>query len=245
MQKPRFVSNEIYHIYNRGVEKRDVFLDEKDFLRFIHDLFEFNDTQPAIPSNIKFSARNPGKKIDSAKLNQCLEVSPLNMGRERELLVTVLAFCLMPNHFHLLLEQKCDGGITKFMQKLGTGYTMYFNKRNERVGNLFQGCFKAVLVEKDAHFIHLPYYVHANPLDLIMPEWRNGELRDAEKALSFLKQYRWSSFPDYIGIKNFPSVTQRSFLLNFFGGHQQHENDMVRWIKNMDKIALEKDITLE
>ena len=82
-------------------------------------------------------------------------------------IVEILAFVLMPNHFHLILQQKVDSGITKFMHKLGTGYTMYFNEKYSRVGHLFQGRFKAVLVEKDHHFLYLPHYIHLNPLDLM------------------------------------------------------------------------------
>lgn len=156
----------------------------------------------------------------------------------------ILAFCLMPNHFHLLVEQKQENGISEFLRKIGIGYTMHFNQKYHRVGALFQGRFKAVLVEQDAHFMYLPYYIHANPLDLHMPEWRDGEIHNYNKALKLLENYRWSSFPDYIGRKNFPSVTQREFLLSIAGGEQNYKTDFIRWIKQMDigaisQIALE------
>ena len=212
MQQPIFADNQIYHIYNRGVEKRNIFLDDQDRFRFIHDLFEFNDETPA--ANIYY------------KLNkfQSYEVKPRKIEKEhRKTLINILAFCLMPNHFHLLLQQKKENGIVKFMQKLGTGYTMSFNQKYERSGSLFQGTYKAVLVEKDSHFIHLPYYIHSNSLDLKFPEWRNKEIKNHKEAMKFLENYRWSSFPDYIGRKNFPSITQREFLLEFFSGPEQYK----------------------
>ena len=179
-----------------------------------------------------------------------MEVEPQYIERERKsrkLLVKILAFCLMPNHFHLLLQQVKDGGIIKFMQKLGTGYTMYFNKVYERVGSLFQGRFKAVLVNQESHFIHLPYYIHCNPLDLKFPEWRNyggSTSIDWRGAVGFLEKYRWSSYLDYIGKKNFPSVTQREFLTEFLGGPEQYRKDTIKWLKEMDLEEI-KNLILE
>lgn len=235
MRKPKFINDDaIYHIYNRGVEKRKIFMDDKDHFRFIHDLFEFNDENAAL--NVLYY------------LNlQTMEVQPQYIQKERKprkLLVEILAFVLMPNHFHLLLRQKRNNGIIKFMQKLGTGYTMYFNQKHERVGGLFQGRFKAIHIQKEPHFLHLPYYIHSNPLELKFPKWKEREIKDYKKAAKFLENYRWSSFPDYIGKKNFPSVTQRDFLLEFFGGPEEYKKDMIKWLKEMDLEEI-KDLTLE
>ena len=227
MPKPSFVENQIYHIYNRGVEKRKIFLDDHDYLRFIHDLFEFNNQDSVFNVLYYFNPKS-------------MEVEPQYFEKERKprkLLVEILLFTLMPNHFHLLLRQKKENGIVKFMQKLGTGYTMYFNQKNKRVGGLFQGRFKAVLISEEAHFIHLPFYVHTNPLDLNY---------GGSTSIDYLENYRWGSFPDYIGKKNFPSVTSRGFLLEFFGGEKEYRKEMVKWLKdkedNTEKI---KEVTLE
>ena len=233
MQKPQFVENQIYHIYNRGVEKRDIFLDDKDYLRFIHDLFEFNDRDSAF--NVAYYFNSKSKEVKSQYLEK--ERKP------RKLLVEILLFTLMPNHFHLLLKQKQENGIVKFMQKLGTGYTNYFNKKYDRVGGLSQGRFKAVLINEEAHFIHIPFYFHTNPIDLI---YGSSTSIDWRGQIEFLENYRWSSFLDYIGKKNFPSVTSRKFLLEFWGGEKEYRKETEKWLRerdeNIDKI---KEITLE
>ncbi|MBI5912959.1 transposase [Candidatus Azambacteria bacterium] len=223
----------MYHAYNRGVEKRNVFLDEEDYFRFIHDLFEFNDVNPALPSSYQSYEVAP-RKIGVGK----------NKRKPREFLVHILAFTLMPNHFHLLLMQKRENGISEFLRKLSGGYTMYFNQKYERSGVLFQGRFKAALVERDAHFIHLPYYIHANPLDLVMPEWREGNLKNPEAAFTFLTSYKWSSFSDYIGKRNFPSVTQREFLLNGAGNEERYKSDFISWLKSIQLDTI-SDIIIE
>lgn len=248
MQKPKFSDNEIYHIYNRGVEKRPVFMDDKDHFRFIHDLYEMNDINPVTNSLFylnKSSILAPTIEVELRYSKQ--EGLETSRNKPRELLVEVLAFTLMPNHFHLLVRQKRENGIVKFMQKLGTGYTNYFNKKHERVGGLFQGRFKAVLVKNDAHFIHIPFYIHTNPLDL--HHRSSTSIVGSVDSIEFLENYRWSSFMDYIGKKNFPSVTSREFLLDFFGGEEEYKKATYQWIKDKEKnlwqvhdVALDLDI---
>ncbi len=233
MYRIKPATGEIYHIYNRGVEKRNIFLNDDDRLRFIHDVFEFNDKNPAI--NFGYYFRKKGS----------IEVGLPKIEREpRKLLVDILAFCLMPNHFHFVIKQRKENGVTEFMRKLGTGYTNYFNKKYSRVGPLLQGKYKIIRINQDSHFIHLPYYIHLNPLDIDFPEWRERELKDYNKAVKFLENYRWSSFQDYIGIKNFPSVTQREFLLNFLGESTQYKKDIFNWLKELNLEDI-KPSTLE
>lgn len=226
MKKPQFINNETYHIYNRGVEKRNIFLNNKDYFRFIHDLFEFNDENPALNTGYYFNHQT--MEVELRYIEQ-KERNP------RKLLVEISAFCLMPNHYHLLLRQKKDKGIVRFMQKLGTGYTNYFNRKHERVGGLFQGRFKAIHVNKQEYFDYLLYYIHFNPLGLIEPEWQEGEIENYQKAIKLLSSYRWSSHLDYIGKKNFPSVTQRELLLNILGGEKNYEQNIKKWLKEISK----------
>ena len=231
MRKPKFTEGQIYHIYNRGVEKRNIFLDDKDYFRFIHDLFEFNEADPVL--NVKYYFDPRAMIIKSEHSNE---------RKPRNLLVEILLFTLMPNHFHLLLRQKKENGIVKFMQKLGTGYSMYFNQKHDRVGGLFQGRFKAVLINREAHFIHLPTYIHTNPLSL------NYGGSTSIDSLEILENYRWSSFPDYIGKKNFPSVTHRGFLLKFFGGEEKYRQHTEKWLMENEKnkgVEMISDVILE
>ncbi len=229
MTPQTFNNDSIYHIYNRGVELRDVFLHQKDYLRFIANLYEFNSSTPAL---------NVGYHLNKTPIEVRLRYE------RREPLVDIFAFCLMPNHYHLMLKQRVENGITVFMRKLGTGYTNYFNTKYNRVGPLFQGKFKSIYLEHEAHFVHLPHYIHLNPLDLKMPEWRDGTVKDPAKALQFLVSYRWSSLPDYLGMKNFPTVTTREFLTECIGGPTRFKSEMTDWISRPNFDFVQK-LTLE
>ncbi len=232
MQKPIFLNNKLYHIYNRGVEKRNVFMDRQDYLRFIHCLFEFNDERTA--KNMFYYLNKKTSEVEPHYLK--------SDRKPRKLLLDVLIFTLMPNHFHLVVKQKKENGIVRFMQKMGTGYTMYFNKKYKRVGPLFQGKFKAVMLEEHAHFLHIPHYIHANPLKLSNYRGRTSLV----EQVKFLEEYRWSSFADYVGKKNFPSVTQREFLLDFWGGEEKYKKETKEWLKDRkDGFQEIKDVALE
>lgn len=239
MHREKPTNNEIYHIYNRGVEKRKIFLDDQDRIRFVHDLYEFND-QEAAPNLTYHVARHLSKSKESKEVG----LPNIVLRKPRKLLVELMAFCMMPNHFHLIVKQKSENGVVKFMRKLGTGYTNYFNQKYERVGPLFQGKYKSVRLKDESHLIHLPYYIHFNPLDLVAPEWRTGKLNNYKRAVQFLESYRWSSHLDYLGKKNFPSVTQREFLAQILGDSREYEGSARSWLKNLDLDEI-KDVSLE
>jgi putative transposase len=228
----KFVNNETYHVYNRGTDKRQIFLSNCDRFRFLHGLFVFNDEYSANVNLTKQFIRCPGKVVDDAVPHV---VSHKHVPREP--LVDILAFVLMPNHFHLLLRQRVNNGITSFMQKLGTGYTLYFNQKAKRNGCLFQGRFKAVHIETDAQLLHIPFYIHANPLSLC---------KDGGSPEEFLESYCWSSHRDYCGLKNFASITQRRFLLDVFGGEAGYKQSISKWLKERHKNSkLVADIAID
>jgi len=220
MQKPEFVEDEFYHIYNRGVEKRTIFTTDADRYRFLRSLYFCNDESPATNSY-------RGKDNRDAITELC-EVEPRTV---RELLVKIHAYILMPNHFHMILEQVAEDGIRRFMQKLGTAYTMYFNiKHNKRVGSLFQGRFKAVLVDEESQLNYLPYYIHASALDLADYKWREGKLSNPKAVMEYLDNYKWSSHQDYSGVSNYPSIIDMSFLPEIIGSEKEYRNDFKEWL---------------
>lgn len=236
MERKTFADG-VYHVMNRGVDKRKIFLDDKDRFRFIHDLFEFNDTQPAPNLTYRFHKNAPAKSMDI--------VNPYIEGKHRrELLVEILAFVIMPNHYHLLLRPRSDDVVSQFMKKLNIGYAKYFNEKYNRTGALFEGRYKFIPVVDQPHFLYLPYYIHLNPLDLVAPEWREKRLTDVQKAIRFLESYRWSSHFDYAGKKNFPSITQRAFLEPFIGNGVQYQNGIKEWLQEMDLSHI-SDLMLE
>jgi len=236
--RPKIIAGKIYHVLNRGVDKRPIFLEDKDYLRFIHDLYEFNDQNPINNGFYHFQTQSNVVGL------RYIGANTTTNRRPRKFLVEILAFCLMKNHYHLMVIPKTDRALALFMKRLNQGYTRYFNEKNERSGVLFQGKYKAVEVNREAHFIHLPYYIHCNPLDYSAPNWRKREIKDYKKVFASLTNWRWSSFPDYIGQKNFPSVTQRDFLLKFFDGPEEYKKSMIAWLKDMDFDAI-ADIALE
>jgi putative transposase len=195
---------EFYHLINRGVEKRKVFMEDGDYLRFIHDMYIFNDTRSA--PNYAVKARETEHK--------------------RDLLVRIHAYSLMPNHYHILASPLTEGGLSLFMRKLNMGYAKYFNEKYERTGVLWQGTFRKVLIKRDAHFLYIPYYIHLNPLDLTHPEWRTGTVRNMKDALDSLRKYRWSSYLDYNDVKNFPSLIQQDDLREVLGTSRNQEKEI-------------------
>ena len=214
---PKFITGEYYHIFNRGVEKRKTFLNVADFFRFIFSLYELNDKNMVV-----MRERIKERKSRNSK-NKYIGETSVFINKKKEPLVEVVAFCLMLNHYHLILRQLVDGGISLFMKKLSNSYTGYFNEKYKRkgIGSLFQGRFKAVHIENDRQLTALVAYVFTNPIELVEKNWKEGLVKDPSRASQFLKTYRWSSYLDCIGISNFPSVTKRDFITEFFGSPEK------------------------
>ena len=179
---------ELYHIYNRGTEKRPTFMNDADRNRFIELLF-FCNSMKAV-------------RLDDLHKNfsQGSTLRGLFESFDRDdTLVDLVAYCLMPNHFHLLLREKEEGGIAKYMQKLSNGYTGYFNKKYSRTGALFGGKYKIKHVDTDRYLKYLVSYIHLNPVKLIEPKWKEVGIQQRAKAQTFLSRYQYSSFLDYCG----------------------------------------------
>ena len=175
------VEGEFYHVYNRGTDKRLMFRDDTDYQRFIKLLYISN-------SVARVNVRDILRKNNE----------PYSYERGAPL-VSIGTYCLMPNHFHILLTPCVEGGVSAFMHRLCTGYSMYFNRRYNRTGTLLEGPFKSSWVDSDIYLKYLYAYIHLNPLNL----WKRGdidvEITD-EETLEFLKSYPYSSLPDYLGV---------------------------------------------
>lgn len=168
MRKQALVLDNYYHIFNRGVEKREIFLDRRDYLRFLESMKEFNSTEP----------------VQSLYLhNELKKRGILGVGHLREKkLVEIICYCLNPNHFHFILKQVAENGISEFMKRIGGGYTNYFNCRYKRSGVLFQGKFKSAHIKTNAHLLYLSAYVN-----------KNYNIHGYGDGI-----WEFSSFPDYL-----------------------------------------------
>lgn len=210
----------IFHVINRGVERRKIFLTQADYLRFVHNLQDFNNKEVAYLSYPKRRRRS--------------EVSPPTT--EVDKIVDVLCWSILDNHFHNMIKERCRHGASRFAQKITGGYTMYFNPRHQRSGTLFQGRSKVIPVGSEAHFLHLPFYVLANPLDRFQPKWREQGLKDINRAIEFLTTHRWSAFPDLVGKENFPDVINRKLFFELFDlNEKRFINEFKEWLAGYRK----------
>ncbi len=180
-RKITFEEGEIYHVYNRGVEKRPIYRNKTDMVRFHKLLYLANSSQPFCFDNLSRG-------------------TILWQYARGETIVDLGLYALMDNHFHILLREKKKGGISKFMLKLTTAYSMYFNTKYERSGPLFTKPFKARLVDDDSYLEYLFVYIHLNPLTRLYSDWKEKGVRDLMKSKQYLERYPFSSYQDYLGI---------------------------------------------
>jgi putative transposase len=247
----QFVNGEIYHIVLRRVGNEILFKDTDDYYRGIFYIYECNTTKP-----IKIRERRRArakfketlKKIIQANTGQtCVRLKELPLWEdERDRLVEVLAFCLMPNHIHLLVRQIKEGGVSKFIQKIASGYAAYFKKKYgiKLKGHFFQDRFSAIHVKTDEQLKVVFVYIHTNPTLLVEPGWKEKGVKEPDKVVKFLEEYKWSSYSDYLGKKNFPSVSEREFILKMMGGGCKEWVE--GWIKHKAEIRklMEKFLNL-
>lgn len=238
-RKTKFANGEIYHVVIRRNGDKPLFLDIDDYYRGIFSIYELNTTK-AVEIRLRRQARLTEKK----RINNGERVSEVD---KRDKLVEILAFCFMPNHIHLLMRQLKDKGISKFMNKLGAGYPAYFKKKHhlKERGYFFQGRFVSVHIKTDNQLIAAFVYIHTNPLALIEPKWKEGIVIDPKKAIEFLESYKWSSYQDYLGKKNFPSVVERNFLSEMIGDEKKVRTLINDWVGHKREIKGIAEISLE
>jgi len=220
-QLRKFEVGDIFHIVSRGVEKRNIFMKPQDYSRFILGLEFFNR------QNIN---NNLWELIAKAGTVPALERILNEREKKSKPLIELMAFALMPNHYHLVAREIIKDGISLFMRKMG-GYSTYFNKQYKRVGPLFQSRYKAVPVINDIQLSNVFVYVHTNPIELIEPQWKDFKVRNSKKAIRWLASYKQSSYLDYMEGHNYSNVIQKKFFLEFYGGKNNCQKTVEDWIK--------------
>ena len=219
LRKVPFAEGEYYHVYSRGVEKRDIFMTEDDHLRFQHMLYLANGDKPVVYRLIQSPSLYKEDVWDK--------------------LTAIGSYCLMSNHFHLLLKETREGGITEFMRKLLTGYTKFFNKKYDRVGPLFQSRFKAEHVDRDEYLKYLYAYIHLNPVKIIEPTWKEEGIQNVDAAKKYLEGYRYSSYEDYTRGKREESaiLTPQEFP-EYFEGRGDFEHYLQDWLQYKEEAEV-------
>lgn len=213
-----FSIGEYYHLYNRGTDKRVIFTDRNDHNRFVVLLHLCNGIESVDISNSLREGRTFTDLINT-------DVS--------ERLVDIIAYCLMPNHFHLLVREKQEGGTSLLMKKLLTAYSMYFNKKHKRSGSLFEGKFKAKHADTDEYLRYLLAYIHLNPIKIIDSKWKEEGIKDYVAAKEFLDEYRYSSYPEWTGLERVESrILNRESAPEYFTTTKDFDdfvNDMLKF----------------
>ena len=218
-----FHTDEIYHIFNRGAHKEKIFRDDRGRQRFQALLLICNRRDPVHLGNLLTKYKGPS----------FIKLFSEQVPKERDRLVDVLAYCLMPNHFHIVMRQRRAGGITTLMRKVGTAYSMYFNAKHDHSGTLLQGRFKSEHIDTERYLRWIFQYVHLNPLDIFESKWREVGLKDTKGAEHFIANYRWSSHLDYSALER----SEQSILTMDDVYDKLDFNDALQFIRE-DKTVL-------
>lgn len=209
-RKVSFAFGEYYHVYNRGNSKQDIFKEDRDYRRFQSLLYIANGTK-----SFEFREVRKDKTFD------------FDNGDE---LVHIGAYCLMPNHFHILLTPAVEHGVQTFMQKLSTGYSMYFNKKYERTGGLFEGRFKSRHANTDEYLKYLFSYIHLNPIKLIQSDWKEVGIRDLEQSKKYLDEYKYSSLNDYFSSRSESIIIEPDKFPEYFKEKEEVDEEILEWL---------------
>ena len=195
-------------------------MDTADYIRFIELLFLSNSTKPV-------NIRNVRRDYDS--------VYDFDYG---DRLVSIGAYCLMPNHFHILATPVIEGGLSTFMNKLSTGYSMYFNKRYQRTGSLFQGSFRSQHADSDEYLKYLFSYIHLNPIKLIQSDWKEVGIKDVDAAFRHVSTYQYSSLSGYLGMSEIQEkILNPEKFPEYFPSPESIKNELFEWlVYNPDNI---------
>jgi putative transposase len=216
IRKINLVQGEYFHIYNRGNDKKVIFKDKEDYERFVGLMYACNQKE-------NFKSDNLGKDQGLFNVEKITK------------LVDIGVYCLMPNHFHILIIQIEDKGVAKFMQKITTAYVMYFNKKYKRTGSLFEGKFKAEHAGNDRYLKYLYSYIHLNPIKLINRKWREEGIKNKKEVLEYLNQYKYSSYLDYLGENRVQNkVLNINSFPDYFSTRNNFKKEIFEWLSFKD-----------
>ena len=204
LRKQNFAVGEFYHLYNRGTEKRIIFQDKEDHQHFLFLMYICNTEKSIELRNIK---------------------GDFERG---ETIIEIGAYCLMPNHFHILVREKVENGISKYMRKLLTAYSMYFNKKYKRTGKLYEGVFKSIYIDKDNYLKYIYSYIHLNPAKLVDKNWKEKRNRNTKRILQYIFDYKYSSIKEYID-KKFKIINPTEFP-SYFRNPIDHKEELLEWL---------------
>ena len=208
-----FSEGSYYHIYNRGNSKQVIFYDSEDYEYFMWLLYISNNE-------------------DSFAVDRTF--SKGYFYERGEQLVAIGAYCLMPNHFHILVTKIKEKGVSRFIHKIATAYAMYLNNKNKRTGSLFEGRYKARHIDNDTSLKYIYSYIHLNPVKLINPTWKEGGIRDIQKTNLFLHSYKYSSYFDYAEPNNYRNegrILNPDFFPKYFTNKEQFKKEIFSWLK--------------
>jgi len=242
MHKEPFTIDNYVHVYNRGNRKTEIVRADTDKWRFLQTLRFFNDSHSSAHI-LRLSVS------DTDRLNSFESVFEMGWPPnwpEKDPLVKILSYCLMPNHFHLLLKEIRKGGISKFMQKLGIGYTNYFNLKYQEVGKVFQGGYKAKLVNEEMYLKYLCIYIQVINVLELFPGGLEKALKNLKDAMKFVDDYPFSSHMDYVGLRR-SLIINKDVLGEFFPTSEDYRkfvHDSVL-AKNFYQILEKENLRLE
>lgn len=191
---------EYYHIYNRENSKQNLFLEERDWIRFLFLILY-------LQSPISFN--NSGRPVSYFVGHQKFNIKDNDVIKNRY--VELINFCLMPNHFHITAHEVKEGGISKYLQRVQIAYTKYLNTKYGKSGHLFQGAFQSVHIKNNEQLLHLSAYIHRNPREI--KEWKNKE-----------HQYPWSSYQDYIKENRWGELIKREIISDQFSDKKEYQD---------------------
>ncbi len=197
MRKISFEEGGYYHIFNRGVDKRKIFMSEGDRWRFLQGLCLFNNKENV--GNILWKMERKRGEVTLKSIKDFL----IEEKEKKEPVILILAYCLKDNHFHLLLKEIEEGGIQAFMHKFTSGYVGYFNNKHNRGGSLFEGPFKAARIDKDEYLQYLLAYINIiNPAQEIVSGIKETGIKEKEGVKEFIEKFPWSTHQEYLGKRN-------------------------------------------